>query len=83
VLFVYLRQSNRPVMAYAIPMVFVVAVTTGAMVVNLFTWVRDASAPGVTMAVGAIILVLELWMIVEAVVILRKIRASDTTPAAA
>jgi len=83
VLFVYLKKAARPVLHYAIPMVFVVAVTTGAMVMNLLEWVRDDSAPGVTMAVGAIILLLEIWMIVEAVVILGKIRGGEQKSATA
>ena len=83
VLFVYLFKARRPVMAYAVPMVFVVAVTTGAMVVNLISWLGDASAPAVTVAVGAIILVLEAWMIVEAAVILRRLHAGSEARSAA
>jgi len=78
VLFVYLYRAQKPVLHYAIPMVIVVGVTTAAMVYNLVRWVEsmntEGGAPIITVVIGALILILELWMIFEAVVILRKLR---------
>lgn len=85
VLFVYLFRSHRPTLHFAVPMVFVIVVTTGAMVTNLVTWVRamgtESATPTITVVVAALILLLEIWMIIEAVVILRKLRGERTAAA--
>lgn len=85
VLCVYLYRANRPTLAYVIPMVFVILVTTGAMVFNLMRWtgvMGQGAAPALTIVVGAIILLLEIWMIVEAVVILVRLRRERALAAA-
>ena len=77
VLCVYLYRARRPALAYVLPMIFVIVVTTGAMVANLARWTGLAGAgeaPLLTIVIGSIILLLECWMIVEAVIILRNIR---------
>ncbi len=74
VLFVYLFKTRRPVLSYAVPMVFVIAMTTGAMVYNLVRWISATQGPPmITIVLSAVILGLEAWMIVEAVLILSKL----------
>ncbi|MBX2860327.1 MAG: carbon starvation protein A [Vampirovibrio sp.] len=77
VLFVYLYRAQKPTWMITLPMLFVVSVTTLAMVVNLSEWIfqtDDGGANWFTVGVGGAILVLELWMIIEAVVIILKLR---------
>ena len=79
VLFVYLYRAQKPTLAVAIPMVFLVGMTLVAMVVNLVSWVssygtENASAGLLTIGLGGLILACEIWMVVEAVLILGKLR---------
>jgi carbon starvation protein len=75
VLVVYLVRARRPVLAFAVPMLVVVVATTGAMILNLLTWLTAYGAPGsppaLTIGLAAVILGLEIWMIVESGLILR------------
>ena len=48
--------------------------TTGAMVFNLYRWVSVGGANTLTITLGSCILLLELWMIVEAVIIVKSLR---------
>ena len=79
VLFVYLFKSAKPILYYVIPMIFVVTVTTLSMVMNLHKWIgslgSEAAAPMITIVIGAIILLLEIWMIIEALIVVKKLRA--------
>jgi hypothetical protein len=72
---VYLVRARRPVLAFAVPMLVVVVATTGAMILNLLTWLTAYGAPGsppaLTIGLAAVILGLEIWMIVESGLILR------------
>lgn len=79
VLFVYLFRAKKPLIHITIPMLIVVAMTTGAMVFNLFDWIstygtEGASANMMTIMLGSIILLLEIWMIIEAVIIVKKLK---------
>ncbi len=79
ILFVYLYRNKKPLIHIAAPMIFLVAITTGAMIYNIITWIsqlgtESASANGLTIFIGSAILILEIWMIVEAVLILKKLR---------
>jgi carbon starvation protein len=86
VLFVYLYRSAKPVLHYAIPMVLVVSVTTGAMIYNLVRWLgtmgSEGGAPVITVLIAALILFLEFWMIFEAAVVLKKIMKERNTASA-
>jgi len=79
VLFVYLYKSRRPTIHIAIPMVFLVTMTTGAMIYSIITWIAQvgeegASANWLTIVIGVAILLLEIWMIIEAILIVRKLQ---------
>ncbi|MEM7244853.1 MAG: carbon starvation protein A [Acidobacteriota bacterium] len=78
VLFVYLFRARRPVWQYAVPLLFLVVMTTGAMVANLLSWTNRLGAEGakanlLTIVLGSIILILEVWMIVEAALVVRQL----------
>lgn len=85
VLFIYLLRARRPVLHYAIPMAFLAVMTTSAMVYNLVAWTRNlgrdgAQANAITIGLGAAILMLELWVLIEAVLLIRRLR-HNTHPA--
>jgi carbon starvation protein len=86
ILFVYLYRARKPIWNYALPMVFVIVMTTFAMVYNLIKWLgqvgqEGAAASWLTIILAGVILVLELWLVVEAVLIVGKLR-KERMPAA-
>ncbi|MFQ5598661.1 MAG: carbon starvation protein A [Nitrospiria bacterium] len=87
VLFVYLYRGKRPIIHIAIPMIFLVTMTTGAMVYSIVTWITQVGTEGaaanwMTILIGTAILFLEIWMIAEAVLIVKKLRAERLGQAA-
>ena len=69
---VYLAENNKPTVYTMIPMIFMVFMTTWGMVGNF----RNYVAAGNTLlaVIDGIIIVLEVWMIVEAVNVLGRVR---------
>jgi carbon starvation protein len=69
---VYLAENNKPTQYTMLPMIFMVFMTTWGMVANL----RNYMAAGNTLlaVIDGIIIVLELWMIVEAINVLGRVR---------
>jgi len=69
---VYLAENNKPTVYTMIPMIFMVFMTTWGMVGNF----RNYLAAGNTLlaVIDGIIIVLELWMNVEAVNVLGRVR---------
>ena len=69
---VYLAENNKPTVYTMIPMIFMVFMTTWGMVGNF----RNYVAAGNTLlaVIDGIIIVLELWMIVEAINVLGRVR---------
>ncbi|MEE8191675.1 MAG: carbon starvation protein A [Gemmatimonadales bacterium] len=65
VITLFLIRLRRPIWVTAIPMVFLLFMTTWAMVLNLARYYTDSQA--VLLAVGGAIFVLELWLVLEAV----------------
>ena len=70
----FLVKLRRPIWVTAIPMVFLLFMTTWAMVLNLVRYYTDSQA--VLLALGGAIFVLELWLVLEAVGALRKALAA-------
>ncbi len=70
----FLIKLRRPIWVTAIPMVFLLFMTTWAMVLNLVRYYTDSQA--VLLAVGGAIFVLELWLVLEAVGALRRALAA-------
>ncbi|MFQ5588623.1 MAG: carbon starvation protein A [Nitrospiria bacterium] len=80
ILFVYLYRNGKPLLQIAIPMLFLITMTTGAMGYSIISWITalgtaGASANWLTILIGVAILFLEIWMIVEACLILKKLRS--------
>lgn len=69
---VYLAENNKPTHYTMIPMLFMIFMTTWGMVANF----RNYLAAGNTLlsVIDGIIIVLEVWMIVEAVNVLGRVR---------
>jgi len=70
----FLVKLRRPIWVTAIPMVFLLFMTTWAMVLNLVRYYTDSQA--VLLALGGAIFVLELWLVLEAIGALRKALAA-------
>jgi carbon starvation protein len=66
----FLRKLRRPIWVTAVPMAFLLFMTTWAMVVNLIRYARDSQA--LLLAVGGAVFVLELWLVLEAVQAVRR-----------
>ncbi|MGB5302540.1 MAG: carbon starvation CstA 5TM domain-containing protein, partial [Gemmatimonadota bacterium] len=80
VLTLFLLKLGRRVWATAIPMAFLLVMTTWAMVLNLVRFVTNDQV--LLAAVGGAIFVLELWLLFEAAAAVRRLmvglsRASD------
>jgi carbon starvation protein len=79
VIAVWVTRSGRSAIAQLVPLVFLLTMTVWALVLNLIDFVRDGDwllAP-----LDAIILVLAVWLVVEAFLGIRKARAGGFTAA--
>ncbi len=70
----FLARLRRPIWVTVIPMVFLLFMTTWAMVLNLAAYVSDDRI--LLFVIGAAIFVLELWLVLEAVLALRRALAN-------
>jgi carbon starvation protein len=76
VITLFLLRLRRPVVVTVVPMAFLLFMTTWSMVLNLIRYYTESQA--VLLAVGGAIFVLELWLIFEAIVAVRRAwRARD------
>lgn len=73
VLTLFLMSLKRRVWVTVIPMVFLLVMTTWAMVVNLISYWTDSQV--LLLAVGGAIFVLELWLLFEGVLVVRRVLA--------
>jgi carbon starvation protein len=78
---VWVTRNARPILAVVVPLVFLLAMTTWALIVNLRNFV--AAGDWVLAPLDLIIFVLAMWLIVEAVVALRNTRRGAVTGAGA
>jgi len=78
ILTLFLLRLRRPIWITVIPMGFLLFMTTWAMVLNLLRFVRDSET--MLLVVGGAIFALELWLLFEAAVAVRRVlarRSSD------
>jgi carbon starvation protein len=75
VIAVYVTRTGRNAMAQIIPLTFLLIMTTWALFRQLFTLIQDGD--WLLTVLDAIILVLAVWLIVEAVSAIRKARAGE------
>ncbi|NOZ07347.1 MAG: carbon starvation protein A [FCB group bacterium] len=71
VITVYLARRHTRIVFTAIPMVFMIIMTGWAMIYNLNTFFN--SADWFLFAIGLATLLLEVWMVVESIVVLKKV----------
>jgi carbon starvation protein len=71
VITVWLARKKAPIWFTAIPMVFMVAMTSWAMKINLVNFYTGGK--WLLFSIGFIITVLQLWMIVEGVIVLARL----------
>ncbi|MEA4884461.1 MAG: carbon starvation protein A [Clostridia bacterium] len=69
---VYLAKNHKPIHYTLIPMVFMVIMTTWGMVANFLNYLAKGNV--LLVVIDGIIMVLEVWMIVEAISVLSKVR---------
>ncbi len=76
---VYLFRKKRPYLYTMLPMILVFTVTLWAMSKNLTAYVQNSQ--WVLTFVGTVIMVLALWVCVEAVIVLKGLKNSTEAPA--
>lgn len=77
---IWLRKKGRPIIYTLVPLIFVLFMTLWAMVSQVvFDWSGLGETDGnmLLFAFGAVILGFAIWILFEAVVIIRKIRSGD------
>ncbi len=67
---VYLKKKGSNALVAGIPMVFMISMTGYAMILNILDFTRKGNI--LLLLIGLVVLVLELWMIGEAVFVLMK-----------
>ncbi len=72
VITIWLARKNRPIVYTGIPLVFMVAMTSWAMRTNLVRFYDQGK--WTLLIIGAIIVLLQLWMVVEGIIVLARLR---------
>lgn len=78
VIAVWVTRNGRNATAVLVPLVFLLVMTTWALVINLITFVQDEQ--WVLVPLDIMIFVLAVWLIVEAGIALRAARRAASTP---
>ena len=73
----YLVQRGRPALPYLLPMLFMMGSTLVAMFLKLRDYANDGQ--GLLLTVGSCITLIALWLMLEAVLALRRFRRGQTT----
>lgn len=74
----FLLRLKRPIWVTVVPMTFLLFMTTWAMIGNLLRYWGDSEM--LLLGVGAAIFVLELWLVFEAVLAIRRFRTPPEAP---
>ena len=69
---VYLAENSKPTQYTMIPMIFMIFITTWGMVANLLSYMAKGNM--LLSIIDGVIIVLEIWMIVEAITVLGKVK---------
>jgi len=72
VITVWLAKKRLPIFYTAIPMAFMIAMTAWAMKINLVSFYTQKEM--LLFVIGSIISVLQIWMVVEGVIVLARLR---------
>ena len=72
---VYLVRKKRPFIVTFIPLIFMIVMTGWAMIRNIANFVRTGN--GLLLTIGLIIVILEVWLIIEAIITLAKAKETN------
>jgi len=72
VITVWIARKNGPIVFTAIPMVFMIVMTGWAMKINLLDFY--ANGKWLLFGIGAIITLLQVWMVIEGVIVLARLK---------
>jgi carbon starvation protein len=73
----FLARLKRPIWVTVIPMAFLLVMTTWAMVLNLISYWTESQV--LLLAVGGAIFVLELWLMFEGMLVVRRVLAKRSS----
>jgi carbon starvation protein len=71
VITVYLARTKRPIYLSLLPMIFMIAMTAYALILQLKRFYSTDNM--LLLIIGSIVLILQLWMVLESVVVLHKV----------
>jgi len=75
VITIYLARQRIPVVYTMIPMIFMIVMTGWAMVLNIGDFY--ASANWLLFVIGLCVFVLEIWMVIESIIVLRRMKSEE------
>lgn len=80
VITIYLARKKSPISYTLIPMVFMIVMTGWAMLINIGGYINSHN--WLLFSIGLLVFLLELWMIIESAVVLKKVNAGKMEPVA-
>lgn len=80
VITIYLAYKKAPLFYTLIPMVFMLFMTGWAMLINLGDYYTKAN--WLLFYIGLAVFILEIWMVIESVIVLNKVYGADMEPVA-
>lgn len=75
VITVYLHKKGKPIVFTAIPMLFMIIMTSWSMILNMINFYKSAN--WLLLFINSIIMIFVVWMIIEVFSVYRKIRVSE------
>ena len=76
VITIYLAQKKLPIVFTVIPMLFIILMTAWAMKINLVNYLDKSN--WLLFIMGLIIVVLEIWMVIESLIVLFKVYGKES-----
>jgi len=80
VITIYLAYKKAPLRYTLIPMVFMIFMTGWAMLINLGDYYSKAN--WLLFLIGLAVFILEIWMVIESVIVLKKVYGAEMEPVA-
>jgi len=81
VITVYLAHKKAPLKYTMIPMIFMLFMTGWAMLINLSKYFSTSN--WLLFLIGLAVFLLEIWMVIESIIVLKKVYGTEIEPAAA
>ncbi len=75
VMTLYFYRAGKPILYFLLPMLFMMAITLAALPYSLWQFLRSDPVSWPLVGTGVAILLLDLWLIAEAVLSLKRLRA--------